>query len=138
MPAGDEEGNGVAEGRALEVGDGDVPTEVVDAVERDTPGCGVGLGGGGTNEKRSGKTGANGRSDSIGAVDPRLLECLVHDRAHGFEVRAGGDLRNDTAKAGVLVHGARHRIGADGEVTVVGELDNAYARLVAGTFNTEN
>ncbi len=138
VPAGNEERDGVAKWRTLEVGHGDVPTEVVDPVERDAPGGGVGLGGRSADEEWPGKSRTDRRGDGIGAVDPGLFEGLVHDGAHGFEVGAGGDLRDDTAEAGVLVHGARHRVGADCQLSVVGELNDAYACLVAGTFNTEN
>ncbi len=138
MAAGDEQRDGVRQLLPLEVSDGNMTAEVVDAVEGHAPGCGVRLGCRCPHQQRASQSRSHGRGDGVGLVDTGLVERGTHDLRHGLEVRTRGDLGHDAAEAGVLLHGRGDLVGADIHVPVAVELDDAYAGLVAGGFNSQD
>jgi hypothetical protein len=107
VPTGDEQRDrGLGQPAVLQLIDGDVRGEVVDAVERDVEREGVGLGRGDAHQQRAGETGSRG--DRHGVDVPRGDTCVgqrpVHGRDHRLEVRPGGDLGHHAAEPLVLVH----------------------------------
>ena len=156
MTAADEQCDGVLQRLAAflrQCLDGDVPSQVVDRVERHLPGGGVGLGRGGTNHERAGEAWPDGHGDGVRALaDAGLLlqaaHRCPHGGLHGLQVGAAGDLRDHATEAGVLFHGAGDLVdeflddrGAPVCLLVTVGFAHAYdanTGLVAGTFDTHD
>ena len=100
----------------LELVDGDVRGEVVDAVQRLAEAERERLRRRDPDEQGAGETGAAGHGDRVDVVqlDPGGLAGPLDRRHHRLEVRPGGDLGDDAAEAGVLLHAGGHRVGEQG------------------------
>src|SRR5690606_6307891 len=66
--------------------------------------------------------------------DPGAVERLLDDRVDALDVRARGDLREDTAELRVDIHLRGDYIGEDAPPI----LNDGGARLIAGAFNRQN
>ncbi len=91
---------------------GDVPGQVMDAVQRHPGRVRQRLRPGQAHLQRARQAGPGGDGDRVDLVQPQsgLVEGLPDDRVEGVQVRAGGDLGHDAAEAGVLVHARRHHV----------------------------
>ena len=138
MAAGNEQGHRVRQLLALQVGHRDVPAEVVDAVERNAPRGSKGLGCRRPDKERASQSGPHGGGHCIWLLDARFLQRRLHHLRHGFEVSAGGNLRNHAAEARVLLHGGGDDVGSDLHVSVIRQLDDAHAGFVAGGLDAED
>ena len=119
----------------LELVDGDVRGEVVDAVERLAEPDRERLGGRDTDEQRAGQAGSAGDGDRVDVVrrDAGRLAGPLDGRDHRLEVRPAGDLGHDAAEPGVLVDAARDRVGQQRVAA-----DDPDAGLVAGGLDAED
>ena len=119
----------------LELVDGDVGGEVVDAVDRLAQPDRERLGRGDADHQRAGQAGAAGHRDrvDVGEPDAGGLAGALDRRHHRLEVRPAGDLRHHAAEAGVLVDAAGDRVG---EQRV--PADDPDAGLVAGGLDPED
>ena len=97
----------------LELVDGDVGGQVVDAVDRLAEPERQRLGRGHADEQCAGQAGAAGHRDRVDVVqaDAGGLAGALEGRDHRLEVGPAGDLGHDTAEPGVLLDAARHRVG---------------------------
>ena len=86
-------------------------------------------------EKRPGQTRPDRDGDPVQVREPapRLLERLVHQRIERLDVRAAGELRHDSAEAGVQLDLAPDQVGQDAAV-----LDHRDGRLVAGRLDPQD
>ena len=119
----------------LELVDGDVGGEVVDAVDRLAEADRQRLGRGDADEQRAGQAGAAGHGDRVDVVQPDAggLAGPLDGRHHRLEVGPAGDLGHDAAEAGVLLDAAGDRVG---EQRV--PADDADTGLVAGGLDAED
>ena len=97
----------------LELVDGDVGGEVVDAVQRLAEPDRQRLGGGHADEQGAGETGAAGHGERVDLVQAHAggLAGALQRRDHRLEVRAAGHLRHHAAEAGVLLDAAGDGVG---------------------------
>lgn len=111
------------------------PHEVVDAVERQTERVGEGLGAYQADLEGAGEAGAGGHGDRVELVgtEPGPVEGPADDRIEGVQVGAGGDLGDDAAEAGVLVHAGGDHVREEAAV-----LHDARAGLVARGLDAEH
>ncbi len=138
VPAGDDEHDArVGQRPAVERRGGHVPSKVVHSVQRDAEREGVGLGGGHPDLQRPGqaRTGRHRHRADVGEGETGPSQGLVDHRRHRLEVRAGGDLGDHAAVAGVLVHRGGHRLAEQHAVAhqpgtglVAGRLDAQHHR----------
>ena len=113
----------------LELVDGDVGGEVVDAVDRLAEPDRQRLGRGDADQQRAGQAGAAGHRDRVDVVQPDAggLAGPLDGRHHRLEVRPAGHLGHDAAEARVLLDAAGDRVGEQGVAA-----HDADAGLVAG------
>ncbi len=123
------------EATVLELVDGDVGGEVVDAVERLVVCEGERLGGGDADQQRAGQAGAAGHGDRVDVLDAYagLGVGLLERRDHRLEVGAAGDLGHDAAEPYVLLHARRERMREQ-----LGAADDADTGLVARRLDPEH
>ncbi len=136
VPAGDDEHDArVRQRTAVERRGGHVPGEVVHPVQRDAEREGVRLGGRHPDLQRPGqaRTGRHRHRADVGQGEPGPPQGLVDHRRHRLEVRAGGDLGDHAAVAGVLVHRGRHRLAEQHAVA-----HQPRAGLVAGRLDAQH
>ena len=109
--------------------------QVVDGVERLAERQRERLGGADADHEGSGEARAarDGDRVDLGECDPGLGERGIQRRAQRLEVGAGGDLGDDAAVAGVLVHRAGDRVGQQ-----LGAAHDADAGLVAARLDAEH
>ena len=138
VPAGDQQGDALRQRTMVVDVGGKVSAEMIDGVERHTPGRGVGLGGRHPHHQGPGQTGTDGGGDDIGTGDSCGGQRPSHGGSERLEVRTRGDLRHHTAVAGVLVDAGGHLVGqqCDGPVGV--ETGDTDSRFVTGTFDSQN
>lgn len=121
---------------------GQVPAQVVDAVERDVPAGGVRLGGGHPDQQCPGQPRSDGRGDDVGALDARGVQGAAHGRPQGFQVRTRGDLGDDAAVAGVLVDAGGDFVGqkrnGHSATVVNGEVGDADSGFVTRAFDGQD
>src|SRR5919197_903921 len=79
------------------------------------------------------RTRSRTNSTDVVEAEPRVFERGPDGRHHLLQVGPGGDLRHDTAEAGVLVHARRERVAEQGAV-----LDEPHAGLVAGGLDAHD
>ena len=134
MSARSDEGDeGRLESRIGEVGSGDVAFEVVHGYERKPSGVGETFGGRDADEEGPDQTRTHrdGHAGYVFEEHARVHERLPYDTVEAFEVRAGGDLGNDAAVAGML--GLRMDDVRAGLAAV--RLDDGGAGVVTGGFD---
>ena len=119
----------------LELVDGDVRGEVVDAVERLAEPDREGLGRRDADQQRAGEAGSAGDRDRVDVVqlDAGGLAGPLDRRHHRLEVRPAGDLGHDAAEPGVLVDAAGDRVGQQRVAA-----HDPDAGLVAGRLDAED
>ena len=136
VPAADQHRHARLGQRAvLELVDGDVGGEVVDAVERLAQPDRQRLGRRDPDEQRAGQAGAVGHRDRVDVAqrDPGVRAGPLDRRHHRLEVRPGGDLGHDAAEAGVLLDAGGDRVGEQGVAA-----HDADTGLVAGGLDAEH
>ena len=138
MPAADEQRDGrVFEGSGVRVEDvgGDVPHEVVDGVEGLAERDGEALRRADPDHERPGEPRTGCHRDGVELVEAhiRLGERRLDRRLKRLEVGTGGDLGDDPAIAGVLVHAARDGVRQQGAPA-----DDPDPRLVAARLDAED
>ena len=118
---------------------GDVPGEVVHAVQRHVPGRRVGLGRGHPHQQRTGQPRAAGHGDGIdvAVAQPGIGERGADGGRHRLQVCTGGDLRHHSTEPGVLVLAGGERV-AEQFRRPVGDPDQAGACFVAGRFDAQH
>ncbi len=123
---------------------GDVPGQVVDAVQGHPGRVGHGLRPGQPHLEGPGQPGAGGDRDGVDLADPQPgpVQGLPDHRVEGVQVGAGGDLRHHPAEAGVLVHAGRDDVGEQPAVLhdarpglVARRLDPQYHRSAHGAHS---
>ena len=119
----------------LQLVDGDVRDEVVDAVERLVVGERERLGRRDAHQQRTGEAGPAGDRDRVDVLHAHagLGVGLLQRRHHRLEVGPAGDLRHDAAEPHVLVDAGRDRVGQQ-----LGAPDDAHTRLVARRLDAED
>ena len=136
VSAGDDEADEpVGQGAVHQLIDGQVPDDVVDAVDRPAQGGGQGLGGADAHGERAYEAGAGAHGDGVdlAQVNSSSLQGGVEGGDEGLQVGARGDLGNDAAEAGVLVHG-----GGDGVAEELAAAHKGHAGLIAGGLDAQN
>ena len=117
---------------------GEMPAEVVDGVERHTPGRGVGLGSSHAHHQGAGQAGSDGGGDDIRPVDTGGRQRPTHGGAQCLQVCAGGDLGHHTAVPGVLVDTGGHLVGQQCDGAVGVEAGDADSGFVTGAFDRQH
>src|SRR5690606_14115309 len=133
VPAGDDQPEeGLGERPVHQRVDGDVADDVVDAVERDVETERERLRGGDADRQRAAQAGTGGDGDrvDVGQLDLGLRERGVERGPERLQVRARGDLGDDAAEAGVVVHRGRGDVGEQVEPA-----DQGDTGLVAGALD---
>ena len=136
VAAADQQGQaGVGQRAVLELVDGDVRGQVVDAEDRLSDRQRVGLRRGHPHEQRAGQTWAGCHRDCVDLREPQsgLVERPVHGGDHRLEMRATRHLGHHTAEPGVLLHTRGPRVGQQLATT-----DDADSGFVAGRLDAEN
>ncbi len=118
----------------LELVDGDVGGEVVDAVERLVGGEGVPLGGGDPDQQRARETGPGRHGDRIHVCQAhaRLVQGALHRWHHGLQMGAARYLGHYAAEPGMLRDAGSYRVGQQ-----LMSANQADAGLVAGRLDAE-
>jgi len=111
VPAGDQQAHTLGQRPVVVDVGGEVPAEMVDGVERHSPGGGVGLGGGDADQQRSGKAGTDGGGHDVGLVDAGGGQRAPHGRTQRLQMRPRGDLGHHPAVARVFVDAGGHLVG---------------------------
>jgi hypothetical protein len=115
-----------------------VPAEVVDGIERHTPGRGVGLGCGHTDHQRAGQSGSNGGGDDVGAVDAGGCQSPAHGGAQRLQVCAGSDLGHHATEPRVLLDAGSDLIGEQRDSPVSINAGDADSCFVTGAFDGQD
>ena len=123
------------EASVLQLVDGDVRDEVVDAVERLVVGQRERLGRRDAHEQCASEPGPAGDRDRVDVLHPQagLRVGLLQGRDHRLEMGPAGDLRHDAPEPGVLVDAGRDRVGQQ-----LGAPDDAHTGLVARRLDAED
>ena len=126
---------GLGQRTVLELVDGDVGGQVVDAVDRLAEPDRQCLGARDPDQQGAGQTGAAGHGDRVDVVegDAGGLGGPLDRRDHRLEVGPAGDLRHDAAEPGVLLDAARHGVGEERVAA-----DDADTGLVARRLDAED
>ena len=119
----------------LELVDGHVRGQVVDAVERLAGRERVRLGRAHADQQRAGQArpGRDRDGVDVGEAHARLGQRPVDGRHHGLQMRPAGDLGHDAAESRVLVDAGGNRVGEQ-----LMPAHQAHARLVAGRLDAED
>ena len=134
-PGDDEPDEALGQGAVHQLVDRQVPDDVVDAVDRPAQGRGQGLGGADAHGERADEAGAGAHGDGVdlAQVHSGRLQGGVEGGDEGLQVGARGDLGDDAAEAGVLVHG-----GGDDVAEELAAAHEGDAGLVAGGLDAQN
>ena len=119
----------------LEQTNANVGDQVVNAVEGLAGGNSQGFGRRDTHHEGTGQAGARGHGDSIYLVEGNACfgEGRFEGGNHGVQVGAGGNFRDHSTKAHMLLHGGRNRVAEQ-----LCTAHNADTGLIAGGFDTQN
>ncbi len=104
----------------LQLVDGHVRGQVVDAVQRLVQSQGKGFGCGNSHNQRAGQTGTGGDGDrvEVAQLDPSLVQPPAQGRDHRLDMSPAGNFGDDPAEAHLFINAAGHGIG---EQTVSGD-----------------